>query len=164
MNKADGKTFLMDNLEAQQFVAKEVMERFPDTTWTQTLTLDWEYACKKLDRRAALSAIRTLQAESKVKKPHLAKFLKAAKMLCSNRSPTRTPYFVQYFGGGGTTLNPGYFFQVVTLDEDHSVVAHSERSERENSYGGDWRVITDASYSDMIKSRRQLYLQAKIGD
>ena len=156
----------MDNLEAKQFVANDVMERFPDTTWTTTLILDWERAVEraKLDRSAAVRAIEDLAAESKVKKPNLSKFLSKAYMLCSRRSPTRTDYFVQYRGGGKTTLNPGYFFQIVTLDEDHSSVAQSERAEREHSYGGEWRVITDTSWSEMAKQRRELYLQAQAGE
>ncbi len=152
----------MDSIEANQFVANEVIERFPETTWTATLTLDWEHAMRKLDRRAALSAIRTLQAESKVKKPHLAKFLKAARMLCSSRSPTRTEYFIQYQGGSEkSSLNPGYFFQVITPDEDHSQVAQDTKYRMEQQHGGHWEVITGASWSQMIADRKVLSLQAK---
>jgi hypothetical protein len=151
----------MDNFEAQTFVVSEVQARFPDTTWTGALTSDWEYALKNIDRQAALSAIRTLQAESKVKKPALGKFVKMAWILCASRSPTRTDYFIQYRGGGKTTLNAGYFFQIITTEEDHCAVAHSERSAWKHSYGGEWRVITDTSWSEMIADRKVLSLQAK---
>ncbi len=144
----------MDNHEAQTFVASEVQTRFPDTTWTETLALDWEYACKKLDRRAALSAIRTLQAESKVKKPALGKFVKMAQMLCSSRSPTRTEYFIQYQGGNKKCrLNAGYFFQIITTEQDYSQVAHSTRAAMECMHGGTWEVITNTNWSEMIAQR-----------
>lgn len=147
----------MDNHEAQQFVANEVIERFPETTWTATLTLDWEQAVgvSWLDRRAAVLAIKTLQAESKVKKPNLDKFLKSARMLCARRSPTRTEYFIQYQGDGKNRLNAGYFFQIITTDEDYSQVAHSTRAAMECMHGGTWEVITNTNWSEMIAQRRE---------
>ena len=147
----------MDNHEAQQFVVNEVIERFPETTWTATLTLDWEQAVaiSWLDRRAAVLAIKTLQAESKVKKPNLDKFLKSARMLCASRSPTRTEYFIQYQGGGKSRLNPGYFFQIITTDEDYSQVAHSTSAAMECMHGGTWEVITNTNWSEMIAQRRE---------
>ncbi len=147
----------MDNHEAQQFVANEVVERFPETTWTATLTLDWEQAVgvSWLDRRAAVLAIKTLQAESKVKKPNLDKFLKSARMLCPSRSSTRTEFFVQYQGGGKTRLNPGFFFQIITTDERCSQVAHSTSAAMECMHGGAWKVIRDTNWSTMIAQRRE---------
>ena len=157
----------MDELETSNFLVIEVKGRFPDGTWTDQIDDDWIHALKYLDKEAAIVAIRKLKNETTYKNPNLAKFVKHAKEISPHRAPTRTEYFIQYQGGSkkeGSTLNPGYFFQVVTTDNRHSQVAQDTRTRMEQQHGGEWRVITNTNWSQMIADRKVLSLQAKTGE
>lgn len=148
----------MERHDAQRFLDNEIKGRYPGAEWTLPVEGDWVRELGYLDEAAALSAIRVLRGKNNYKTPVLETFARLARESTPNRSPVRTDYFIQYQGGGRTTLNPGYFFQVVTTDSRHSQVAQDTKTRMEQQHGGEWRVITDTTYSAMIKARRQLYL------
>jgi hypothetical protein len=65
--------------------------------------------------------------------------------------------FVMYEGDGDITLQPGYFFPIITrFGVDEMRAAEAERIRRIENYGGMWKVYQGTSHAEMIKIRHEM--------
>ena len=148
----------MNQLEAERFIDQQLKPRWERWSPPPAQMSDWCYALRKLDWESALRAAQDHFRESKLNKPVIKSILALAQQyMPKEEKKTYLPpatHFVQYTGGGDTTLVAGYYFPIyVKASDDVDMVAQDMKETLQHEHGGEWRVYKDISAKEMIMMR-----------
>jgi len=152
----------MNHVESDNFFVKHVNGRFSKWEPEPAEISDWLYYIKGMEEDVALKAIREHKAKSRFNTPTLATFLTLASGLRAPKEKVDLPVdtvFIFYAGGGRGTLLPGYFCPAIVLPKEQQLImkaAENLRKYYEDNYGGEWKVYSQTTSSEMVKMRRDI--------
>ena len=160
----------MNQIDADYFIENDLKPRFPDWLPTVVELSDYYYALRRFDSDTAKHAAREHRLSSSWKQPKIKDLI----ALCHKLEPKHerrdnkfvSTVFVQYQGGGDTSLRAGYFFPIIARklkykdwedDQDRlKNIAHDIKTKMFKQYSGSWEVIIDSTVDDMLKARFKL--------